>query len=463
VTFIAGVSTADYSIPTGSITFFDGTTALGTVTLDASGGATITTSALALGDHDITAIYSGAPTYAGSSAFMTQTIALDRTGMFVSADVNQSQPGQEVTFTATVYTDLNDGTPIGSVTFFNGTTALGSASLDATGSASLTTSFAAAGNYTIVAIYSGNEWYAGSSARTEQTVGQSPLASTATELITSASPSLPGQAVTFTATVEGLGGGGVTPTGSVKFLDGTTLLGMETLDANGSATCTTSTLALGDHNITAIYSGDDTYFGSTYTIVQPVERGETSTSLTSSALASLPEQAVTFTATVSAMAGGTPTGSVTFYDGTNVLGTVTLDTNGNATFTTSGLWLGDHNITAIYSGDAIFATSSFSLRQSVLKFDTTTTLTASANPSPLGQPVTLTATVAADIGTPTGTVNFYDGATLLGTGTLSLVNGQMQATFTTAALGYGGHTIVAIYSGDSTFADSGAWLEEGVI
>ncbi|MFE2750354.1 Ig-like domain-containing protein, partial [Streptomyces scopuliridis] len=66
---------------------------------------------------------------------------------------------------------------------------------------------------------------------------------------------------------------------------------------------------------------------------------------------------------------------------------------------------------------------------------------------------TLTATVAAvppGAGTPTGTVDFFDGATLLGTGTLS----GGVATFTTSALSVGSHLLTAVYSGDTNFTGS---------
>lgn len=90
-----------------------------------------------------------------------------------------------------------------------------------------------------------------------------------------------------------------------------------------------------------------------------------------------------------------------------------------------------------------------------------TTVTSSANPAMPNQPVTFTAEVT-DAGTPTGTVSFYDGTTFLGVGELTLVNGQIQATFTTAALGLGSHRILAVYTGDSTFADSGAALQQTI-
>ncbi len=87
----------------------------------------------------------------------------------------------------------------------------------------------------------------------------------------------------------------------------------------------------------------------TFTLVDPAR--STSTTLSSSPNPSTSGQNVTFTATVTANVG-TPTGSVTFNDGPNTVGTVNLDASGHATFTTSSLTVGSHSITAVYSGDA---------------------------------------------------------------------------------------------------------------
>jgi autotransporter-associated beta strand protein len=77
---------------------------------------------------------------------------------------------------------------------------------------------------------------------------------------------------------------------------------------------------------------------------------------------------------------------------------------------------------------------------------TTTTVSSSLTPSPVGQAVTFTATVACSAGTPTGTVTFKDGATTLGTGTL---NGSGAATFSTSALTTGTHSISVVYAGST--------------
>src|SRR5207245_1274270 len=150
---------------------------------------------------------------------------------------------------------------------------------------------------------------------------------------------------------------------------------------------------------------------------------------------------------------GTPTGTVTFTDGSTTVATATLDSNGNATYTTSTLTIGNHTITATYGGDANFNLSaSSSVTQTVHTALTTTTLVSSLNPSIVSQSVHFTATVtSATPGTPTGTVTFMDGPATLGNGTL---NAGAQATFTTATLAGGSHTIVAVYNGDPTFGGS---------
>jgi hypothetical protein len=230
-------------------------------------------------------------------------------------------------------------------------------------------------------------------------------------------------------------------------------LGTGTL-SGGTATSTTSGLGTGAHSITAIYGGDANFTGSTSPILtETIGKAASSTAVGSSNNPSNIGTAVTFTATVTSPVTGTPTGTVTFQDGASVLGTGTLS-GGTATFTTSGLTGGTHSITAVYSGDANFAGgTSPPLVQTVNKAASSTSVPASSNnPSIFGSAVTFTATVkpAAGSGTPTGTVTFNDGATVLGAGTLS----GGTATLTTSGLGAGVHSITAIYAGDANFAIS---------
>jgi hypothetical protein len=175
----------------------------------------------------------------------------------------------------------------------------------------------------------------------------------------------------------------------------------------------------------------------------------TSTSIGSSLNPSTFSQAVTFTAQVLSSTAGTPTGSVTFKDGTNVLGSKTLS-GGATSLTTSGLGGGTHSITATYNGDTNFLTSTAGLSQVVKPAPTATTVASSRNPSIFGQAVTFTSKVTSGVGTPTGTVTFKDGATTIGTGALS----AGTATFTTPALSGGTHSIKAVYNGTANLATS---------
>jgi len=161
-------------------------------------------------------------------------------------------------------------------------------------------------------------------------------------------------------------------------------------------------------------------------------------------------QAVTFAATVSS-ASGTPTGTVTFEEGSGHLGKVTLS-GGVATLTTSTLGVGTKSITAVYGGDADFSGSTSSaLGQMVTAATSTVALSSSPNPSTFGQAVTFTATAASELsGAPSGSVTFENGSVSLGR--VKLTGGV--ATLTKSTLGVGTDSITAVYGGDADFSGS---------
>jgi hypothetical protein len=453
VTFTATVTAVSpgAGTPTGTVTFLDGTSTLGAVAL--SGGvASLTTSSLTVAGHTVTASYNGDSNFNTSSGNLTQTVTVANSATAIASSINPSAVGQSVTFTATVSpVSPGSGTPTGTVTFLDGTSTLGTATLSS-GTASFTTSALNAGNHTISASYGGDTNFAGSSASLTQTVGQSSL-STTTTITSATNPSAFGQSVTFTATVSSNSGSG-SPTGTVTFDDGSTILGTSTL-SSGTATFSTSALVAGSHSITAIYSGDGTFTGSTSTpLTQVVNPDATSTSVISSPNPSSFGQAVTITAIVTAVApgSGVPTGTVTFLIDKTVLATVTLDSTGQATFSTSTLAVGSTTLTASYSGDSNFLTSSGTTTQVVNMASTTTSLTSSPNPSTTGQRVTFTATVTSSSGAiPGGSVTFYDGTTSLGT---SKLNGSGVATLAVAFYTLGSHQITAVYGGSTNFTGS---------
>src|SRR5262249_45879150 len=241
-------------------------------------------------------------------------------------------------------------------------------------------------------------------------------AATTTTLSTSTATAVFGQIETLTATVTSPAG---TPIGTVFFRDRDTLLGSAPLDPTGRATLPTS-LFVGTHALTASFFGTTGFANSTSaSVAVTVSRAATTLTLGSSVNPAVTGQAVTFTARVAAVApgAGTPTGTVTFRDGSAILGTVAVGTGGTATFTTSCAATGGHTITAVYSGDPIFVGSSQAITEQVNAAPTrkasTTSLFASANPVVVGQAVTFTATVRDLTGTgrPTGTVTFFVGNT----------------------------------------------------
>jgi hypothetical protein len=171
--------------------------------------------------------------------------------------------------------------------------------------------------------------------------------------------------VTFTSTYTQVVGTDPTPTGTVTFYDNGTQIGAVQTLVNGAASVRTAALALGSHTITAVYSGDANYQGSTTTLTPAqVVNVVTTTTLTTSAGTVIFGTGTTFTATVTGSTG-TPTGSVTFVDATTgaVLGTVGL--SGGVAQLTAVVPAGTHTIQAIYSGDTSFRSSSATTTQVV--------------------------------------------------------------------------------------------------
>jgi len=377
------------------------------------------------------------------SALTTAFSIASPTTATLVASPNPAVNGQAVTLKATVTATLS-GTPTGSVTFWHGDTKLGTSTLSG-GVATLTTSTLPIGSDALTASYAGTATYLAS---TSPAVTEVVLESTTTTMTSSQNPAVYGATVTFKATVKPSVSG--TPTGSVKFLDGTTLLGTVTL-SGGSVSFATHALSGGTHSITADYSGDSTYKASnSAALAETIHKAISATALSSSANPSSFDQSVTFTAKVTS-SGGTPAGSVTFKDGTTTLGTKTLS-GGVATLVASALAVGTHSITANYAGSADFNSSiSPAVSEVTDAAKTTTTIVSSVNPSNLGQSVTFTATVKpATSGTATGTVTFKNGTATLGTATLS----GGKASFATGALTAGTHSITAVYGGSTDYGAS---------
>ncbi len=293
--------------------------------------------------------------------------------------------------------------------------------------------------------------------------GQGTTATTTT-LRTSTAIAIFGQPVLLTATVNSLAG---VPTGTVAFLDGNRVLGMVPINAAGQATLMVL-LGVDVHSLKAVFGGNNDFAASTSAVMsETVNQAATSNALISSVNPVVVGQTITFTDTVAAVAPGTgaPTGTVTLLDGTTVLGTAVVDAIGRATFVVSFAAAGDHSITAMYSGDGNFATSSQTVLKQVIATPalaaTTTALADSAKVVHRGQMVRFTATVraASGTGTPTGAVRFFVGNTVVARVRL---NAAGRASFSRRFTARGRFVIRAVYSGDSSFAASAQSISEQI-
>jgi hypothetical protein len=460
VTYTATVTEVSPSsaTPTGTVTFMVDGNAQSPTNLDGTGKAAFTTSFASSGPHTVAVNYGGNTQFSASSASTNETVNPSTTTTSLLTSANPSVFGQTVTFTATVATNApGNGTASGLVTFSIDSVTQTPVALNSSGQATFSISSLALGSHSITASYSGTTNFTASStaAALSQVVGQ---AGSTTVVTSSLNPSAFGQPVTFTAHVNAAAPASGTPTGSVTFFVDGSSQSTVAVDASGNASVTLSSLSGGTHSITATYGGDSNYGASAATALsQTVSQAGSNTVLASSVNPSLFGQSVSFTATVTPtfVGGGTPTGTVTFLvDGSNQT-QATVNAAGHAILTLSSLTRGQHTITATYSGDSSFATSTASpLTQTVFNNSTTTTLATSASTAVFGQAITLTAVVAAtppSTSLPTGTVTFIVDGVARAT---VAVNGFGRALLTLSNLAVGAHTITADYSGDANLSAS---------
>jgi len=268
VTFTATVTTTGSTMPTGTVTFNDGATALmPTGTLNSSGVATLTTSSLNAGGHSITAVYAGDSKNAPStSAVLIETIegtGTSPTTTTIAAGQGTVAYGTSTSFTAVVTTTAM---PTATVTFLDGTTPLGFSTFSSTtsnsGTATFTTSTLTAGTHSIFALYSGDSTNEPKQSVTpaSQTINQ---AATSTTLAAVSSPVNAGANVTLSAMVSYAAGS--PPNGEmITFKDNTTgkTLGTGNL-AGGSTSFSSTSIAGGSYAVVASYPGDANLTAST--------------------------------------------------------------------------------------------------------------------------------------------------------------------------------------------------------
>ena len=444
VTFAAPVSGASASL--SALSALTGSNGTASITAIANGTASVTP-------------YSVVATVTGNSASFSLTNTPAATSLTVTPSATGLVYGQPVTIKATLSpASVLIATPSGTVTFYDGTTALTPTVPVASGSASDAITVPTTGSHTYGAQYGGDNSFAATSLK----------AATNAVVVGKASATLNGpakQPVSFAAGAAGTtqvtvvgqySGAGISqPGGAVSYVVNQQSE-MATI-TNGVATLTLpANLPLGSYTIQVTYAGDGNYTGApSITVpfsITAATATSTTTALKSSATTIPFGGSVTLTATVAATGSTVPTGSVTFTSGTTALGTTALNGTGIATYTATGLAVGTDSITATYGGNSNFTPStSGAVKVAVTPISTTTTLASTNATVNAGTAVTFTATVAPKTQAPTGTVSFNDGTKALGTGT---VNTSGVATYTTSSLAAGTHAITAMYSGDADHAAS---------
>jgi hypothetical protein len=346
---------------------------------------------------------------------------------------------QSYTVSATV--GAASGTPPGTVTVSDGSASCNFTLSGGAGSCLLTST--TAGAKTLTANYTGSSIYKASSGTASHTVNKIPTITSITG--DNPDPSLVNQSYVVSVGVTATTG---TPTGTVTIGDGTASC-TATL-SGGSGSCNLTSTTTGTKTLTANYSGDNNYSVSSGTANHTVTNLNTTTTTTitgDNPDPSLVNQSYTVSVTVSA-ASGIPTGTVTAGDGSVSCNITLLSASGSCslTSTTSGV----KTLTATYSGDGAHDPSSGTASHAVNKIPTITSITGdNPDPSTVNQSYTVSVSVTANSGTPTGTVTISDGSANC-TATLSGGSGSCNLASTTT----GTKTLTANYSGDNFYSIS---------
>jgi FtsP/CotA-like multicopper oxidase with cupredoxin domain len=439
-------------VPTGTVTFTVNGTDQTPALLDVNGVATLDTAALPAGPNLITATYNGSPSLLSSSATVTHTV---RPAVALSTDASPAMYGDPVVFSAVI----TPGTATGTVTFTFDKGLASEVSRTApvvSGTATYSSSTLTVGLHSVVATYNGDGSYlSGVSSSMQQSITAT---ATTVALASNRNPAQPTQVVTFTATVtESVSGAAVTA-GVVTFRitnpgtpDATETVAVDT---QGRATFSTTSLSEATHVVTATFNATIPWSASVSApLSQVVAKLASTVSVRTSRTPSVFGQAVTFTATMNDPAAA---GTVTFtIDGTRKV-TGVVDTNGEARVVVGNLTVGTHRVMAAYGGSALFRPStSTTLGQVVAKAATSTRVVSSAPTARRHSVVTFTVTVTAvspGVGAPRGTVRLVLGGVVRDV----VLNQAGRATYSTAGLTVGSHTITATYLGNVNFVGSSA-------
>jgi hypothetical protein len=483
--------------PGGIVTFYSGSTALGTGTLNGSGVATLTTTTLPVGTDSLTAAYAATGNFGASTSASTSITISTATQTITFAPI-ASRPYGSAPFAVTASSSLGSSYPV-TITVQSGPAVINGGVLTVTGTGTVVLQATQAGNtdynaatatqsfqvtpaqLTVSASNAtrtfgvANPAFSGTvtgavgsdsfsesfttTATASSNVGSYPIVpavtgaqlanytvsivngtltvtgTATTTTLTAPGSSNYGASVTLTATVTSAAG---MPGGTVTFLSGSTPIGTGTL-SGGVATLSTAALPAGTDAVTASYAASGNFAASASPATTMAVKGASQT-ITFPAIASRVYGSAPFAVTATSSLGSSYPVTISVVSGPATISGGTVTVTGVGTVLLQATQAGGGNY------DPATATQSFQ----VTPASTTTSLSAPSNAA-VGASVTLTATVASTAGTPAGSVTFYNGSTSLGVGTL---NGSGVATLSTTTLPAGTDTATATYAAAGIFAGS---------
>ena len=432
VTIQATVSGSN-GTPTGVITFKEGGTNIAQCTLNGSGTCSAALNSLSAASHTLTAVFGEDTNYSGAEGSVTHVVnaVVVSTTTTLQSSANPAISGHAVTFTATV--SASGGTPTGSVKFSNGATEIATCTLNGSGSCTVTTDALPVGSLTINANYLGAPLFNTSSTSISQTISD-PTTKITTTLLTASDTATVGSVITLTATVTNL----IQVTGEVSFKDGETSIGTCTL-STGSCQITVTPNIVGVHIYSANYLGTADFDPSSASKSVTVAKKNANLRVTADKNPAPRINPVVFTVTLDSSA----TGSITVIDGSNPIQGCASLTGGSCSITEHFAELGTHNLHFNYLGDDQHSGATFDLDLVVGSVIPTVTVTSSAVTVEYGVAITFTATLSESAAS--GTINFSEG----GTGIGSCVISSGACSITISNLNVATHSITAVYSGDS--------------
>ena len=438
----------------GTVQFKSNGTAIGSPVTVSGGTATLSHSFDAAGAQSVTADFTAGAGFVSSSASAQTVTVSDPAPVDVETTTSLSVPATAITGTAVDLTaTVAPNNAVGTVQFKSNGTAIGSPVTVTSGVATLSHSFDAAGAQSVTADFTAGAGFVSSSA-SAQTVTVSDPAPVDVETTTSLSvpaTAITGTAVDLTATVAPNNA-----VGTVQFKSNGTAIGSPVTVTSGVATLSHSFDAAGAQSVTADFTAGAGFVSSsasaqTVTVSDPAPvdkatktvlsvQGEAKVGLPVDLFATVSEDPsdalVPSGGTVQFKIGGVDQGApVAVVDGVAKLPHV---------FGAEGTFV----VSAVFSGSGVFTSStaeSVDVNVTVptpSDVESSTSLTAPSS-AKVGTSVQLKAVVSSS-GATSGTVQFFDGTTPIGTA-VDVVGGQavLSHTFTTT----GNHSITAVYSG----------------